>query len=521
MRRLTLPLVFCTVLFYAVAAWADKAEDARALYEKGMDAIKAKDFKQAASLLEKAVELEPQVDVYVGNLAYVEGMLGRQESALKCSEKAIALNGEVPMYYTNAAVYAHNIGRHDKALRYSEKALLFGRDKLGEALHARMQKVREQSRAGPLVDRARSADKEERFEAAVALWSKLAEMLPNDAETLGSLALAEQRAGLFARSLANAEKAIALDGKASWLLSAAACAARDLGNVEKAKKYARQALTFSAPNLSPENARVMKQLLEDFQTRMYTIRWQLDPSKCWGEKGEGQGPFFFVPLPSTDRPYQKTTFTVIGARSHRVMLRDGEQVLRFATITNNPVALTAKVTVRYHDYRPLIKAKDPPLPVEVLAYLGPGPRIDPRKKKVKDLAAKLKGKTPTETINNTLLWLKKNIKYKNPSPFEQAEAVIDRGHGNCEGYSAVFVAVCRAAGIPARPPSSRRRDAWAGTPGPRFTCPALAGCPWSRRASAASAFSRWTTCACRIPRLTAANGPSPWVVPGRRCRKRS
>ncbi len=328
--------------------------------------------------------------------------------------------------------------------------MTFGQDKLGEANHVWMQTVRDRSRVGPLTDKARAAEKEGKFAAAVELRSKAAEILPKDADTLGWLAWAEQRAGLFARGMANAEKAIALDGKASWFHVTAACAARDLGAVEKARQHARTALTFSAPNLTAENAQLMKRLLENFQTRTYTIRWQLDPSKCWGEKGEGQGPFFYVPLPSTDRPYQKTTFTVSGVRSHSVVRRDGEQVLRFVTITDKPVLLTAKITVRYHDYRPLIKAKGPPLPVEVLAYLGPGPRIDPKKKKVKDLAAKLKGKTHTETINNTLAWLKKNMTYKNPSPFEQVEEVIERGHGNCECYSAVFVAICRAAGIPAR-----------------------------------------------------------------------
>ncbi len=90
MRRLTLPLVFCTVLLYTATTWADKAEDARALFDKAMNAVKGKDYKQAASLLEKAVELQPQVDAYVGNLGYVDGMLGRNESALKYSEKAIA-----------------------------------------------------------------------------------------------------------------------------------------------------------------------------------------------------------------------------------------------------------------------------------------------------------------------------------------------------------------------------------------------------------------------------------------------
>jgi tetratricopeptide (TPR) repeat protein len=449
MRPIALLLIVGAALFFCPGAGADEAGEARALFAKAQKAVASRDFKSAAALLEKAVRLQPRNDTYLGNLGYVEGQLGRHRSALEHSEKAIRLNDKVHYYFANAASSAHRLGEHAKALQYSEKALSFGRAKLGDAGNAWMVTVRDRSRIGALHDKARAAEKRGKFKDAVALMAKAVEIVPNDAQALGYLAMLEHRTGQHASGLAHAEKAIALDGKRPWHHVSAATHARELGDFAKAQSHARKALAFKAPTLSAEGSRLMKELLASFQLRTYTIRWKLDPSKGWGEKGRGKGPFY-VPAPSTGLPYQSATFSVRGARSHKLVTRDGARMLLVESDDNKPIHLTAEVTVRFHDYRPKIKAgPNPRYPNEVRPYLGPSARIDPDNKKVRALAARLKGETQGATINNFLVWLKNNMTYR-IVPFESVDEVMERGHGDCGAYSALFVGLCRTSGIPAR-----------------------------------------------------------------------
>ncbi len=286
------------------------------------------------------------------------------------------------------------------------------------------------------------------FKTAAALFERVLKANPRDSYAHGNFSCVCSVLGRHQEALDHSEKAIALDSKVGFFHVNAAVYAAHLSEYAKLKKYGESALKFKLPAIRAEDAKLVKDLMDQLKPRVYTLTWTLDPKGAWGEGGKGKGPFY-VAIPSTDLPFQTSTFKMIGAKSHEAITRDGVRLLKFDA--DSPVELTSTVTVRFHDYRPKIKSEPAgQFPEDVRAYLGAGHRINPESAKIKAVAEKVKGGSPGDTVNNLIGWLKDNMKYKNPTTFDTVEEVLDRGNGDCGAFSAVFVAVCRANGIPAR-----------------------------------------------------------------------
>jgi hypothetical protein len=280
------------------------------------------------------------------------------------------------------------------------------------------------------------------YPLAADLFERAVKANPRNANAHANLGFALAMLRRYPEALAASEKAIALDRRVPFYHVNAAAYASNLFEFTKLKKYGESALAFGPSKLGESNTKLVKELLRDLQPRLYTVTWTLDPKPALGEGGRGAGPFYF-PLPATDLPYQSATYTVKGASSSREVTRDGVRLLKFEA--DGPVELTAAVTVRFHDYRPKVKSEPAgTYPDEARAYL------DPMGEKVKVIAAKVKADSPRETVANLLAWIQGNLKYVAPSTFTTVDEVLKRGNGDCGAYSAVFVAVCRASGIPAR-----------------------------------------------------------------------
>jgi hypothetical protein len=91
------------------------------------------------------------------------------------------------------------------------------------------------------------------------------------------------------------------------------------------------------------------------------------------------------------------------------------------------------------------------LPPEVLRYLQPSPKIESQDPKIVELAKTLfvgKGSAwdRVETLYN---WVCEHVKYVD-GPWKGALAGLNERTGDCEERSALFVALCRASGVPAR-----------------------------------------------------------------------
>ncbi len=91
------------------------------------------------------------------------------------------------------------------------------------------------------------------------------------------------------------------------------------------------------------------------------------------------------------------------------------------------------------------------LPREMRPFLLPSPRIESRDSKIRELAKKIgKDKEKAwEHVEAIYDWVWEHIKDKD-CPVKGAAAALRDGTGDCEERSSLFIAICRAAEIPAR-----------------------------------------------------------------------
>ena len=84
-------------------------------------------------------------------------------------------------------------------------------------------------------------------------------------------------------------------------------------------------------------------------------------------------------------------------------------------------------------------------------YLAPSPMIESTDARIRKLARELvpdrqQGWQRVEAIYD---WVRENVEYKN-GPIKGALAALKDGSGDCEELTSLFIAICRAADIPAR-----------------------------------------------------------------------
>ncbi len=91
------------------------------------------------------------------------------------------------------------------------------------------------------------------------------------------------------------------------------------------------------------------------------------------------------------------------------------------------------------------------LPYSIRVYLRPSPKIESSDPKIRQLAKEIgadqeKAWDHVEAIYD---WVRGKVKYQN-GPLKGALAALKDGTGDCEELSSLFIAICRAANIPAR-----------------------------------------------------------------------
>jgi hypothetical protein len=84
-------------------------------------------------------------------------------------------------------------------------------------------------------------------------------------------------------------------------------------------------------------------------------------------------------------------------------------------------------------------------------YLVPSPKIESRDAKIRALAKEIGADKPKawDHVEAIYDWVREHVKYKMGS-LKGAVAALKDGDGECEDLSSLFIAICRAAGIPAR-----------------------------------------------------------------------
>ena len=91
------------------------------------------------------------------------------------------------------------------------------------------------------------------------------------------------------------------------------------------------------------------------------------------------------------------------------------------------------------------------LPEKVKIYLAPSPKIESRDPKIRDLAKTVGAdkEKAWEKVEAIYDFVREKVKYQN-GKLKGALAALKDGTGDCEELTSLFIAICRAANIPAR-----------------------------------------------------------------------
>jgi hypothetical protein len=91
------------------------------------------------------------------------------------------------------------------------------------------------------------------------------------------------------------------------------------------------------------------------------------------------------------------------------------------------------------------------LPRDVRVFLGPSPKIESRNAKIRKLAKQIgvDRDKAWERVEAIYDWVRNKVTYRE-GPLKGALAALENGVGDCEDLTSLFVAICRAADIPAR-----------------------------------------------------------------------
>lgn len=178
--------------------------------------------------------------------------------------------------------------------------------------------------------------------------------------------------------------------------------------------------------------------------------------------GEGNGAQIkaTTPLP-VDCPEQKLEGGEVQTQGCEAQVRDlgdgARQLSLYAPQIAKGQTISAKVTYKatlrkqYLNYQRDQFPQEQTVPADVRKQLGESPGIQSRAKEVHDLLDSLKGdlKHPWDLAQKFAAWIPRNMQ---PliGPYMGVIKALEKRQGDCAEMSAVFVALCRAAGIPAR-----------------------------------------------------------------------
>lgn len=138
---------------------------------------------------------------------------------------------------------------------------------------------------------------------------------------------------------------------------------------------------------------------------------------------------------------------------------NNKQMLLFVPVVTPGEPLQATIKVRIEkshikgpeDTSKLVIPKRPPSNIKNL-YLGSSPYIDPGVSEIKKVVKKIDESNPLtdwKRVEMLYDWVRENISYENGELKTVAQALKDR-KGDCEEMTSIFVALCRAARVPAR-----------------------------------------------------------------------
>ena len=233
-------------------------------------------------------------------------------------------------------------------------------------------------KAQQFFEQAQAQEKDKKYDLAVKSMQQAIKLAPRNDAYLAYASHVERLAGNYAEGTDHALQAIAINSKVGWYYAAVAFNAHANRDVERARDYCKKAVALGPKSVGKENVEIAQRILEELSDHVYTINWVMDPKKGLIEDGT-----LALPLPSTNLPFQKSEWEVSGVKEHKIVVREGNDLLLVVPDGDKPILLKAKVTVSAFSYRkPLAEKAGKVLPREVLPYLGASEGIDPKSPKL-------------------------------------------------------------------------------------------------------------------------------------------
>ena len=167
-----------------------------------------------------------------------------------------------------------------------------------------------------------------------------------------------------------------------------------------------------------------------------------------------------VPLEYPEQKIESVKIETAGCQAQLRKLADGagQLLLSAAQIARGQIVSAVahyRLTLykQYHGHSADQFPARQKVPPEIRkAYLQDSPGIQTRSKRVRQLAAELTSGTPKhpwEQVKSFADWTPRHIKPQIGS-YTSVTAALDDRRGDCEEMAGVFVALCRAIGVPAR-----------------------------------------------------------------------
>jgi len=306
-----------------------------------------------------------------------------------------------------------------------------------------------------LAEQAQQYARDKKYEQAIEAIHKAIALEPRNDQYLMMASEIERRAGRFAVGVKDALAAIKINDNVGLYYALVAANAYGDQEPEMALEYCRKVIDMGESKVGASVYRDMKAHEDMLLKKTYTITWNLDPSNPKHRKFIRD--YLPLALPKGDVPYQQVTVQVKGAKRHQIIKGEANDVLRVVPDGDKTFQVITKVTVLPMSYKSKLAKAGGTLPPNIRAYLGAAAEFDPDSPALKKVAAEVKGKDSVATVKNVLAWLQKNIKYKDETSnitkldFKKVDEIIERGHAECRGYTMLFAALCRSAGVPARP----------------------------------------------------------------------
>ena len=116
------------------------------------------------------------------------------------------------------------------------------------------------------------------------------------------------------------------------------------------------------------------------------------------------------------------------------------------------VRITKSFTKRPEDTSVYKAPKSPRRDRELTLYLGDSPYIETRTRQVRQIVTELRAANPEDDwafVESIYDWVREHVKYE-PGEIRTSSQALRDGTGDCEELTSVFIALCRAADIPAR-----------------------------------------------------------------------